>query len=64
MCAAFHPSDDMVVSASLDQTVRVWDTSGLRKKTVHGVPTEGDGGLMHLSSRGAEHKGVRPRKQL
>ena len=58
MCAAFHPSDDMVVSASLDQTVRVWDTSGLRKKTVHGVPTEGDGGLMHLSSRGAEHKGV------
>jgi coatomer protein complex subunit alpha (xenin) len=23
-----------VVSASLDQTVRVWDISGLRKKTV------------------------------
>ena len=25
---------DLVVSASLDQTVRVWDISGLRKKTV------------------------------
>ena len=28
MCAQFHPSEDMVVSASLDQTVRVWDISG------------------------------------
>jgi WD40 repeat protein len=26
--------DDLVASASLDQTVRVWDISGLRKKTV------------------------------
>ena len=26
MCAAFHPKDDLIVSASLDQTVRVWDT--------------------------------------
>ena len=34
MCAAFHHKDDLVVSASLDQTVRVWDISGLRKKTV------------------------------
>ena len=34
MCAGFHPKDDLVVSASLDQTVRVWDISGLRKKTV------------------------------
>lgn len=34
MCAAFHPKEDLVVSASLDQTVRVWDISGLRKKTV------------------------------
>ena len=32
MCAAFHPSEDLIVSASLDQTVRVWDTNGLRKK--------------------------------
>ena len=38
MCASFHPSDDLVVSASLDQTVRVWDTSGLRKKHVRGAP--------------------------
>jgi len=26
--------EDLVVSASLDQTVRVWDIGGLRKKTV------------------------------
>ncbi|GAA49855.1 coatomer protein complex subunit alpha [Clonorchis sinensis] len=34
MCAQFHPKDDLIVSASLDQTVRVWDFSGLRKKNV------------------------------
>ena len=32
MCAAFHPKEDLIVSASLDQSVRVWDSSGLRKK--------------------------------
>ncbi|KAG1700924.1 Coatomer subunit alpha [Nymphon striatum] len=37
----FHPSEDLVVSASLDQTVRVWDISGLRKKNV----APGPGGL-------------------
>lgn len=31
MSAQFHPKDDLVVSASMDQTVRVWDISGLRK---------------------------------
>merc|ERR1719199_1434046 len=30
----FHPKEDLVVSASLDQTVRVWDIGGLRKKSV------------------------------
>ncbi len=25
---------DLIVSASLDQTVRVWDISGLRKKNI------------------------------
>lgn len=39
MCAQFHPSEDLVVSASLDQTVRVWDISGelpkLRGKPSH-----------------------------
>uniref|UniRef100_A0A668TC66 COPA/B second beta-propeller domain-containing protein n=1 Tax=Oreochromis aureus TaxID=47969 RepID=A0A668TC66_OREAU len=34
MCAQFHPSEDLVVSGSLDQTVRVWDISGLRKKNL------------------------------
>lgn len=43
MCASFHPKDDMIVSASLDQTVRVWDTTGLRKKTVRGAPSQEDG---------------------
>lgn len=33
MSALFHPYEDLVVSASLDQTIRVWDTSGLREKT-------------------------------
>ena len=28
MCAQFHPTEDLVVSASLDQTARVWDISG------------------------------------
>ena len=26
MCAQFHPKEDLVVSASLDQSVRVWDS--------------------------------------
>ncbi|KAL6076308.1 Coatomer subunit alpha, variant 3 [Balamuthia mandrillaris] len=38
MCAQFHPKEDLVVSASLDQTVRVWDLSGLRNKTVSAAP--------------------------
>lgn len=37
MCAQFHPKEDLIVSASLDQSVRVWDISGLRKK--HSAPT-------------------------
>lgn len=41
MSAQFHPSEDYIVSASLDQTVRVWDISGLRKKNV----TPGSDGL-------------------
>ncbi|PNY09984.1 coatomer subunit alpha-1-like protein [Trifolium pratense] len=32
MCALFHPKDDLVVSASLDQTVRVWDIGSLKRK--------------------------------
>lgn len=33
MSAQFHPKEDLIVSASMDQTVRVWDISGLRKTT-------------------------------
>lgn len=29
MCARFHPKEDLVVSGSLDGTVRVWDISGM-----------------------------------
>ncbi|XP_041036564.1 coatomer subunit alpha [Carcharodon carcharias] len=42
MCAQFHPSEDLVVSASLDQTVRVWDISGLRKKNLSPGAVESD----------------------
>lgn len=38
MSAFFHPKDDLVVSASMDQTVRVWDISGLRKNTPSTAP--------------------------
>ena len=49
MCAQFHPSEDLVASASLDQTIRIWDVSGLRKKTV----APGAGGLDdHLRNPG------------
>ena len=36
MCAQFHSTEDLVASASLDQTVRIWDISGLRKKQMPG----------------------------
>jgi coatomer protein complex subunit alpha (xenin) len=38
MCAQFHPTEDYIVSASLDQSVRVWDISGLRKKNAAPSP--------------------------
>lgn len=49
MCAAFHPTEDLIVSASLDQTVRVWDTTGLRKKQMGGGP-ESPGLLENMQS--------------
>lgn len=42
MSAQFHPKEDLVVSSSMDQTVRVWDISGLRK----GSPNQGGPGGM------------------
>lgn len=50
MSAQFHPKEDLVVSASLDQTVRVWDMSGLRKKTV--AP-----GAAHLDDHRSQREG-------
>jgi coatomer protein complex subunit alpha (xenin) len=39
MSAQFHPTEDLIVSASMDLTVRVWDISGLRKKSqAHSAP--------------------------
>ena len=43
MSASFHPREDLIVSASLDQTVRVWDTAGLKKKQSAGSGASGDG---------------------
>lgn len=48
MCAQFHPKDDLVASASLDQTVRIWDISGLRKKNA--APGSAIGGKLASSS--------------
>ncbi|EGN92902.1 hypothetical protein SERLA73DRAFT_65083 [Serpula lacrymans var. lacrymans S7.3] len=38
MSAQFHPKEDLIVSTSMDQTVRVWDISGLRKNTPNTAP--------------------------
>lgn len=38
MSALFHPKEDLVVSSSMDQTVRVWDISGLRKGSPNAAP--------------------------
>ena len=51
MCAQFHPTEDLLVSASLDQTVRVWDISGLRKKTVSPGATGMDRMLCNSTSK-------------
>jgi coatomer protein complex subunit alpha (xenin) len=44
MSAQFHPKEDLVVSASMDQTVRVWDISGLRKGSPNASGSGGPGG--------------------
>lgn len=54
MCAQFHPKEDLVVSASLDQSVRVWDISGLRKK--HSTPTSMSFEDQMAASRGGQNQ--------
>lgn len=49
MCAQFHPREDLVVSCSLDQTIRVWDIAYLRRKGSMSPMDEGGPG----SARGA-----------
>ena len=34
MCATFHPDDTLIASASLDQTVRIWDFARLKEKSM------------------------------
>jgi len=43
MSAQFHPKEDLIVSASMDQTIRVWDISGLRKGSPHSNTGPGSG---------------------
>jgi coatomer subunit alpha len=66
MCAAFHPTEDLIVSASLDQTVRVWDTSGLRKKqggaasdsaATNGFGPDGGYGMQASQRSGSQQQG-------
>lgn len=58
MCAQFHPSEDLVVSASLDQTVRVWDISGESLGTVEQILSG-----LGLGLGGWEQSGLRTRKK-
>ena len=39
MCARFHPHKDLIVSGSLDSTLRIWDFSRLKSKfsSAHGT---------------------------
>ena len=39
MSAQFHRKEDLIVSTSMDQTVRVWDTSSLCKNTPGSGPS-------------------------
>jgi len=34
MCATFHPEETLLASASLDQTIRIWDFSKLKEKSM------------------------------
>lgn len=34
MCATFHPEETLLASASLDQTIRIWDFSRLKEKSM------------------------------
>jgi len=35
MCAKWHPREPLIVSASLDQTARIWDYSGTHLQCTH-----------------------------
>ena len=44
MCAQFHPTEDLVATASLDQSIRVWDISGEIMRGGEGGSGEEGGG--------------------
>eukprot|EP01084_Bolivina_argentea_P035655 66103_1 len=58
MCAQWHPTEDLILSASLDQTIRVWDISGLRKRStsiVDDLTAGGSSSAIGSSNSGATH---------
>lgn len=57
-CAQFHPKEDYVVSASMDQTVRVWDISG-QSRVLNRVPLANGQSCFSLSKQ-ASAKRTRP----
>lgn len=58
MCAQFHPKEDLIISASMDQSVRVWDFSGLRKKHSASAPMSIEEQIARATTAGgADHFG-------
>ena len=60
MSAAFHHSQDLLVSACLDQTVRVWDISGLRKKHSAGAQAPSIEDRFSMAANGSTGGGSHP----
>ncbi|EGG09628.1 uncharacterized protein MELLADRAFT_95829 [Melampsora larici-populina 98AG31] len=54
MCAECHPEDNYTLSCSMDQTLRVWDSAGLQKKTTMVQPMSFEDQVQHANSGQAE----------
>ena len=57
MCAQFHPTEDLVATASLDQSIRVWDISGEIMRGGEGGSGEEEGGEGEGRRKGGEENG-------